>query len=67
LNRSEGSNPSSSGGGLLSLFGDNKNPLFNVNMQVHFDNNGYFTGVKQGKKTYSVDEWNKKVQKEFDQ
>jgi RHS repeat-associated protein len=54
-------------GGLLSLFGDNKNPLFNVNMQVHFDNNGYFTGVKQGKKTYSVDEWNKKVQKEFDQ
>jgi hypothetical protein len=36
-------------------------------MQVHFDNNGYFTGVKQGKKTYSVDEWNKKVQKEFDQ
>ena len=36
-------------------------------MQVQFDSNGYFIGVKQGRKTYSVDEWNIRVQKEFDQ
>jgi len=53
-------------GGLHSLVGDNKNPLFKVNMQVRFDNDGNFTGVKQGKTTYSVDDWNKKVQTEFD-
>ena len=53
-------------GGLHSLVGDNKESLFKVNMQVQFDNDGNFTGVKQGKTTYSVDDWNKKVQTEFD-
>lgn len=53
-------------GGLHSLVGDNKKPLFNVNMQVQFDKDGNFTGVKQGKTTYSVEDWNKKVQTDFD-
>lgn len=42
-----------------------KKPLFNVNMQVQVDKNGNFTGVKKAKKTYSVNDWNKKVQTEF--
>lgn len=53
-------------GGILSLFGDNKKPLFNVNMNVQFDSNGNFMEVKQGKTTYSVEDWNKKVQEGFD-
>ncbi len=52
-------------GGILDLFGDNKESLFKVDMTVTFDNKGRFTGVKQGDKTYSVDEWNKKVKSEF--
>jgi RHS repeat-associated protein len=52
-------------GGLLDLFGDNKKPLFQVNMQIMFDDKGNFTGVKHEGKTYSVDDWNKKVQNEF--
>jgi hypothetical protein len=52
-------------GGVGDLYGDNKQPLFNVNMQVNFDNKGNFTGVTQGKTTYSVSDWNKKVQEGF--
>ena len=52
-------------GWIHSLVGDNKKPLFNVNMQVQFDNCGNFTGVKQGETTYTIDDWNKKVQTEF--
>lgn len=52
-------------GGLLNLFGDNKKPSFKVNMQVQFDKEGNFTGVRQGKNNYTVDEWNKKVQEDF--
>lgn len=52
-------------GGVGDLYGDNKQPLFNVNMQVNFDNKGNFTGVTQGKTNYSVSDWNKKVQEDF--
>jgi len=52
-------------GGVADLYGDNKKPLFNVNMQIKFDSKGNFTGVQQGDKTYSVDDWNKKVQEDF--
>jgi RHS repeat-associated protein len=52
-------------GGVSDLFGDNKKDLFSVNMVVTFDAKGNFTGVKQGDKTYTVEEWNKKVQDEF--
>ena len=40
----------------------NKEKLFKVNMQIQIDKEGNFTGVKEGDKTYSVGDWNKKVQ-----
>jgi hypothetical protein len=49
-------------GGILDLYGDNKEKLFKVNMQIQIDKEGNFTGVKEGDKTYSVGDWNKKVQ-----
>ena len=52
-------------GGIFDLFGDNKKKLFNVDVQIIFNDKGNFTGVKQGEKTYSVDDWNKKVQIDF--
>ena len=52
-------------GGLHSVFGDNKKPLFNVNMQIMFDGDGNFTGVRQGDQTYLVEDWNKHVQDDF--
>ncbi len=52
-------------GGITDLFGDNKKTLFNVNMQVQFNEKGNFTGVKQGDKSYSVNDWNKHVQESF--
>ena len=52
-------------GGLGSLFGDNKESLFNVNMQVLFDDDGNFTGVQQGDQVISVEDFNKQVQEGF--
>jgi RHS repeat-associated protein len=52
-------------GGVGDLFGDNKQPLFKVNIQIQFDSKGNFTGVQQGDKKYSVDDWNKYVQDGF--
>lgn len=52
-------------GGISDLVGDNKENLFKVNMTVTFDKKGRFTGVRQGDKSYTVDEWNKKVRGEF--
>ena len=52
-------------GGLEKLFGENKRPTFSVNMQVNIDSKGNFTGVTQGDKTYTVQEWNKHVQDTF--
>jgi hypothetical protein len=52
-------------GNLLSLYGENKNSLFSVDMQVMIDKNGNFTGVKQGENTYTIEEWNKHVQEKF--
>lgn len=52
-------------GGIGDLFGDNKKPLFDVNMQVKFDGKGDFTGVQVGKTTYTVADWNKRVQENF--
>jgi hypothetical protein len=49
-------------GGLLDLYWDNKEPLFSVNIQIQFDGKGNFTGVQQGDRKYTVEEWNKYVQ-----
>jgi hypothetical protein len=35
-------------------------------MQIMFNDRGNFTGVKQGERTYSVEDWNKKVRIDFD-
>ncbi|MCB0402253.1 MAG: hypothetical protein KDD41_09240, partial [Flavobacteriales bacterium] len=48
-------------GGVGDLFGDNKIKLFNVDMEVLIDKKGNFTGVREGDKTYSVEDWNKKI------
>ena len=50
-------------GGLLDLYGDNRNQLINTSFQVTTDGKGNFTGVNQGDKTYSVDDWNKQFTK----
>lgn len=52
-------------GNILSLFFENNKSKFDVHMQVLFDLNGNFTGVRQGQNTYSVEEWNQKVQSSF--
>lgn len=54
-------------GGVMDLYGDNKESLFSVNIVVTFDAKGNFTGVKQGDQAYTVAEWNKKVQDQFNQ
>jgi hypothetical protein len=53
-------------GGLLDLFGNNKKPLFKVNMQIKFDKQGNFTGLQQGDKLISVADWNKQVESRFE-
>ena len=55
-------------GGLGNLFGDNKEFLFNVDMQIKFDDDGNFQGVyDQENDTYmSPDAWNKRVQGTWD-
>jgi RHS repeat-associated protein len=52
-------------GGVGDLYGDNKQDLFKVDMQVKFDKKGNFTGVIQNGKTYTVNEWNKRVKASF--
>lgn len=52
-------------GGLGKLFGENKRPTFNVNLLITIDKDGNFTGVQHNNKTYTVEEWNKKVKKSF--
>ncbi len=52
-------------GGLWDLAGDNKKDLFKVNMKVQFDKKGNFTGVRQDKRKYTVEQWNQKVKEDF--
>jgi len=52
-------------GGVADLVGDNKEALFKINIKVNFEKKGNFTGVISNDKTYSVEEWNKKIQREF--
>ncbi|MGI8639404.1 MAG: RHS repeat domain-containing protein [Pyrinomonadaceae bacterium] len=52
-------------GGVSDLYGDNQQNLFKVDFQVRFDKKGNFTAVIQDGKTYTVDEWNKRVQAQF--
>jgi hypothetical protein len=52
-------------GGILDLLGDNTKNLFNVNMQINFDDKGRFNSVNQGGKTYTIQDWNNKIIEEF--
>jgi RHS repeat-associated protein len=52
-------------GGVGDLFGDNKQDLFKVDLRLRFDKKGNFTAVIQGGKTYTVEQWNAKVRREF--
>lgn len=48
-------------GNVLTLTGGADVNIFNVNMSVKFDKNGNFIGVRNGKQTIPVEEWNKKI------
>jgi hypothetical protein len=52
-------------GGVSDLVGDNKQDLFKVDIQIRFDKKGNFTAVIEGDKTYTVEQWNKRVQNQF--
>ncbi len=47
------------GNPFTSLPGDGGKPMMSNNFTVTMDENGVFTGVQQGDKTYSVGDWNK--------
>ena len=46
-------------GPYLALPGDNNRPMMSNNFTVTMDENGVFTSMQQGNKTYSVGDWNK--------
>jgi RHS repeat-associated protein len=46
-------------GPFVSLAGDNKSPMINVNMSILVDSKGSFVGVMQGDRLISISEWNK--------
>ena len=50
------------GNPYTSLPGDNDRPMMTSNFTATIDENGVFTGIKMGDKTYSVQEWNKMMQ-----
>ena len=43
---------------FISLPGDNKRLMMTSNLTITMDENGVFTGVKQGEKKYTLEEWN---------
>jgi len=49
-------------GPFTQLPGDNNRAMMSSSFVITIDQNGVFTGVKQGDKTYTVAEWNKKMQ-----
>ncbi|MEL5903071.1 DUF6443 domain-containing protein, partial [Elizabethkingia anophelis subsp. anophelis] len=46
-------------GPYIALPGNNQRSMMSANFTVTMDENGVFTGVQQGGKTYSVGDWNK--------
>lgn len=52
-------------GGVSDLAGDNKKSLFSVDLSIKFDRKGNFTAVIHNGRTYTISQWNKKVQNEF--
>lgn len=56
----KGTNPNTGPG---QLFGeDESNPITSFNFTITTDKNGNFTGVREGKKTYSISDWNKRFE-----
>lgn len=55
-------------GGIGDLYGDNKESLFKVNMQIKFDAKGNFKGVYDPAtdKVISPEAWNKRIQANWD-
>ncbi|MET0637851.1 MAG: hypothetical protein ABWZ25_17605 [Chitinophagaceae bacterium] len=45
-----------------SLPGDNKRSMMSSSFTISVDKDGVFTGVQQGKTTYTMAEWNKMMQ-----
>ena len=52
-------------GNILTLYGGADVNIMQVNMNVKFDKNGNFVGVRQGDKLVPVNDWNKQVQANF--
>ena len=59
-----GVSPSAAGttGPYTHLPGDNSKPMMHNSFTVTMDQKGVFTGVQQGDKTYTLEEWNKVYQ-----
>lgn len=56
----KGTNPNTGPG---QLFGeDESNPITSFNFTITTDKNGNFTGVREGKQTYSISDWNKRFE-----
>jgi RHS repeat-associated protein len=52
------------GNPATGLPGDNKREMMSSSFTVTIDKAGVFTGVKQGKTTYTMEEWNKMIQRQ---
>ncbi|MCH7403858.1 RHS repeat-associated core domain-containing protein [Belliella kenyensis] len=46
-------------GPFITLAGNNKRPMIDINVGIVTDKNGVFTGVRAGDQTISLDQWNK--------
>ncbi|MBD0405337.1 RHS repeat-associated core domain-containing protein [Flammeovirga sp. EKP202] len=46
-------------GPFITLGGDFKKPMMNINVSILTDKNGIFTGVRVGDRTISLEQWNK--------
>jgi RHS repeat-associated protein len=52
-------------GGLKDTYGDNRTPLFKVDFRIKFDRKGNFIAVIQDGRTFTIEEWNKRVRAQF--
>ncbi len=53
------------GSPFKDLFGDQRNDLIGISFQIKFDKKGNFTAVIFDGNTFSIDEWNKRIEQGF--
>jgi hypothetical protein len=52
-------------GDIRNARGQNRDPIFKVDLRIRFNDKGNFVAVTQGRRTYTIEEWNKRVQGDF--